>query len=495
MIQSLNSPRAKLRYHQEGSRKLLDDYEVKRKALGDGYNGTVWLARSHSSKQRRSFALKSLPLDRGHYSSSVKEVQIHYSLDHPHIVQIVDVYTTGSKVHMVMEYMDGGDLCARMQKNPRFSEADAARIIRQVLLAVRYLHKNHIVHCDVKPENILSDSRHTHHKLTDFGFSTRWKEGAGPLYGMPGTWTYGAPEVLSNKSYTNRCDLWSVGVIAYTLLTGRPLFSHEEDVLDFRIQDLDLKHLSSDARSFVQALLQDERSRPTACGALGHSWLCRHEPQPDRPDVDGIIQRLRTFHGASQLKRTLCLISSLAPYGCHNDFYTLFMEMDNTGSGLVQPQDLKRVLQSGGLEITEEDHRILEDVFTRLDRDGDDYVRYSELLAAMRLVPECHTRACIDDMFRRFDATNEGHITRSNIEELLGQEEGSALEQELVELTGEAGNADQNARRYNPEHRIVLKERLARKPHPCTAGVICLMERVKDAVIPLLEARLPESRL
>merc|ERR1719491_1116979 len=116
--------------------------------------------------------------------------------------------------------MEGGELFDRMATG-KFQEADAAQTVRQILRAVSYLHEFGIVHRDLKPENLLYDvPGGSHLKLTDFGFSTWWKEGDANLTYKCGSARYLAPEVIVNGSYTNLCDLWSIGVIAFILLSG-----------------------------------------------------------------------------------------------------------------------------------------------------------------------------------------------------------------------------------------------------------------------------------
>lgn len=431
MVQA--SPRTRVRYHEEGSRALSKDYRLTGHALGHGCNGQVWFARSLSSNLRKKFAVKSFSLTK--IDDVLNELKIHMTVDHPHIVPIVDVYRRSSKVHMVMECMEGGDLFDILQKRQSFCEADATEAIRQVLLAVRYLHKNHIVHRDLKPENILScDSRGSHFKLTDFGLATWWKEGDSPLHLKCGTSQYEAPEMLSNM-YTNRCDLWSVGVMTFVLLTGRPLFFFDaEKHASLAPENTwpQLQCLNPGARCFVQALLQKEEGRLTASQALQHYWLRGHERKPRSPDLQGIIQSLRSFHDASQLERRLSVINPLAPCGCHSDFDALFMEMDESGIGLVGLEALTRLL-SRALGVAAEDQKLLQDVFVSLDRDSDGYVRYSELLAAMRSAFCRNSRACVEEIFKRFDTASAGRVTSANLQELLGLQ-GSDVEQELIGL-------------------------------------------------------------
>merc|ERR1719162_1105943 len=125
------------------------------------------------------------------------ELEIILTVDHPHIIQVVDVYETANELHFVMEYCEGGELFDRMVERGRFSEDDAAEAARQMLSVVSYLHSQSIIHRDLKPENFLYETRSsTHLKLIDFGCSRRQLVGTVAPSGPHGTLSYTAPEVL-----------------------------------------------------------------------------------------------------------------------------------------------------------------------------------------------------------------------------------------------------------------------------------------------------------
>merc|ERR1719215_476798 len=138
------------------------------------------------------------------------EVENYLSMDHPHIIRLYDVYESRQELFLVMECAEGGELFARLVEKKRFSEAEASDALRQMLLALNYIHSHGIVHRDVKLENFIYD-RHGHLKLIDFGFSKMWAASANENMGDSlGTLAYAAPEVLQ-ENYTSQCDMWSLG--------------------------------------------------------------------------------------------------------------------------------------------------------------------------------------------------------------------------------------------------------------------------------------------
>jgi len=255
-------------------------YRLRSKALGTGMNGAVRLAECRRSGKR--FAVKSFRkrrLSAKAWADMEREVQLHLSLDHPGIARLERVYDERENVHLVMECLEGGELFDRVVSRGSLPEAEAADIARQVLSAVAYMHSKGVVHRDLKLENLMLEqvgSRRV--RLIDFGLSTRW-DGETALSQTCGSLQYVAPEVL-RRSYGAKADLWSLGVVLYVLLVGRPLHRGPEHVIPKRVRDGKLSFapqfhkLSEGARDLIQALLrQNPAERPSALEALAHPWL------------------------------------------------------------------------------------------------------------------------------------------------------------------------------------------------------------------------------
>ena len=138
----------------------------------------------------------------------------------------------------------------RIIKLKSFNEQKAAFVIQQILLALNYIHSNNIMHRDLKPENILLESddlKNLNLKLSDFGFATYYgKEGESLQCGSP---LYMAPEIISSQDYTEKVDIWSTGVIAFILLSGRAPFSGKK-------KEEILRSINSKGVSFTDPLWQ-----------------------------------------------------------------------------------------------------------------------------------------------------------------------------------------------------------------------------------------------
>ena len=145
-------------------------------------------------------------------------------LDHPNILRMYESYECDKRYYIVTDISKGGELFDEIAKNRYFTEPNAQTVIKALTSCISYIHYHGIMHRDLKPENILLEETYEYDKikLIDFGESVKFEKGK-PNTEMVGTAYYIAPEVLA-KSYDEKCDMWSIGVITYILLSGSPPF-------------------------------------------------------------------------------------------------------------------------------------------------------------------------------------------------------------------------------------------------------------------------------
>jgi tRNA A-37 threonylcarbamoyl transferase component Bud32 len=267
-------------------RPLEADIAVKSHVVGEGGGGRVYLAeRKKTGAQCVVKSFRKQDLSKRALVALQTEVEVHSSLDHPLIAKLEDVYETPTSVHLVLEHLNGGELFDRISERGPLGEEEAAGLITQLLNATAYLHSHGVIHGDIKPENAVFDRKWGCDdvlKLIDFGLSRRWDQ-KNPISGMRGTLSYIAPEVLV-KPCTDKVDLWSIGIISYTMLCGcSPWRGSDARVRRDIIAGEPYFHpprwepLTSEAKDFITQLLQkDPCRRPSAAEALGHPWLQSH---------------------------------------------------------------------------------------------------------------------------------------------------------------------------------------------------------------------------
>ena len=191
-------------------------------------------------------AIKQIP--KAMSASLTREIHHHRQLHHPHVTQMYEVIATESHIWIVTELCCGGELFDYLVEKGRLSEDETRLIFGQLCLAVAYLHENNIVHRDLKLENVLLDER-CRVKLGDFGFTREFERGTF-METFCGTTGYAAPEMLQGKKYqgpgvfrevfrdfmpktfgVTEVDVWSLGIILYTLLTGTLPFDDDDEAV------------------------------------------------------------------------------------------------------------------------------------------------------------------------------------------------------------------------------------------------------------------------
>nr|XP_013003096.1 myosin light chain kinase family member 4 isoform X1 [Cavia porcellus] len=215
------------------------------------------------------------------------EINVMNQLDHVNLIQLYDAFESKNDIILVMEYVEGGELFDRIiDENCSLTELDTILFIKQICEGIKHMHQMYILHLDLKPENILCVNRDAKQiKIIDFGLARRYKprEKLKVNFGTP---EFLAPEVVNYDFVSFPTDMWSVGVIAYMLLSGLSPFLGDNDaetlnnILACRwdLEDEEFQDISDEAREFISKLLIKEKSwRISASEALKHPWLSDHK--------------------------------------------------------------------------------------------------------------------------------------------------------------------------------------------------------------------------
>lgn len=293
----------------------LDDFEeaqgVAKKVLGKGSYGEVRLVQHKVTKQK--FAMKAVRTiqilkdsitDASSLNVLLREIAVHKSLTHRHIVKLYDHFEDDTSVYLLLEYAPKGALFYKIRRARKLPEEDARKFFRQTVLGIGFLHKNEIIHRDLKPENLLLDSNECI-KICDFGWCVK---GTDVRTTFCGTLDYMAPEMFSRGGHGFEIDLWALGVLLYELLHGTAPFTAKNDTEKcrqiMRGEFAIATHVSRDAADLIRGLMQVVPSKRLTCDSiLQHPWILQWNERP----LGAVMENF--FEGVGQVEGVVCAVN------------------------------------------------------------------------------------------------------------------------------------------------------------------------------------------
>ncbi|OMP10177.1 hypothetical protein COLO4_04757 [Corchorus olitorius] len=258
----------------------IEDFEIL-KVVGQGAFGKVYQVRKKGTSDIYAMKVmrKDKIMEKNHAEYMQAERDILTKVDHPFVVQLRYSFQTKYRLYLVLDFINGGHLFFQLYHHGLFRE-DLARIYTaEIVSAVSHLHANGIMHRDLKPENILLDAD-GHVVLTDFGLSKEFDENT-RSNSLCGTVEYMPPEIITGKGHDKAADWWSVGILLYEMLTGKPPFvGGNREKVQQKIVKERIKlpaFLSSEAHSLLKGLLNKDASKRLGSGPTGGEEIKRHK--------------------------------------------------------------------------------------------------------------------------------------------------------------------------------------------------------------------------
>ena len=405
-------------------------------------------------------------------SKFLKEIQVLKSLDHPNIIKILEYYVDKNYHYIITELITGGELYDSIVKCPKFNEKKVGYIMKQLLSALHYLHSKGIVHRDIKPENILVQSvkdykkikskeiddkqknnsvlninnindesnninKNNHNnsinynllniKIIDFGASNYFNKNE-KLTLKIGSPYYIAPEVLK-KSYNEKCDIWSAGVVLYVMLTGNfPFVGATSQKLfqnistgKYKSNGPEWEAISPEAKELINGMLQlDPNLRPSAADCLKSSFIsCLN--QRDTPDILPIV--LKNIYNLNEREKlqeaTIALI--VHHMGVNEEIEQLkcvFEMLDLNKDGQLTKveicQALKKVLPTENI-----DEQKVSNIIDDMDGNKDGVISFEEFLRVTIGQKLIFDKNNLKLAFDAFDINKDGKLSKEELKHVL----------------------------------------------------------------------------
>jgi len=400
--------------------------------LGEGGYGKVFVAGDKQFENRR-VAVKVLGTVRNprRIAAIRKEIEITKNLDHPNICKIFEMYERAASMFLVLEYCDGGELFERILEHKHISEAVTAQIIAQVASALLYAHGHSVAHRDIKPENVVFCSRDPADlsiKVIDWGLSINFDEEV--MSTVVGSSIYQAPEVMGAADvheYTRACDLWSLGVLTYVMLCGKPPFwgAVAKHLKAARSETYPMSGalwdtISGRAKEFIGRLLKaNPEKRMDLETVVSHPWLMVKTESPDTRMTKQVLTNLTHFCNMSVFAAVcVACVARQLDHRRLRSIHQVFRRMDENGDGTLSLHEVSAGFEHMFGKDSPEFLQVL-DTFKSLDLDVSTTIDYTEFCAASIGQNTSAQNEALWAAFKTFDLDNSNRVSKSEVQQIL----------------------------------------------------------------------------
>ena len=398
--------------------------------LGHGSYGQVY--RIQNLLTGKIFACKKMNKRKiKHKERFQTEINLLKATDHPNIIKLYDIFEDSIFIYLIMEECTGGEFFERLARRAKhkkmYTEKDAAKIFKQILLAVNYLHCHGVCHRDLKPENILfrTVEEDSPLKLIDFGLSKIFDNTSNIMKGQVGTSFYMAPEVLTGQ-YNEKCDVWSCGVILYIMLCGKPPF-YETDPeklkkliisMNYNFNYKEFEHISEDAKNLIRKMFLKADKRPSVYDLLNDKWIIENAPNSKNYSLNVDWVHASKYCHLNLLQKS---IINFTAFHLTDDetkkFVEMFNSLDENGDGVLSMEEIKKGFEKNKFEKINNIDVV--DLFNEMDVDKNGLINYTEFISALMDYKKYIKKDNLIECFKNYDADKSGKISFQEFSEII----------------------------------------------------------------------------
>ena len=429
---------------------------------------TIRFAREYACKTVSTARVKS-----GQLEELLNEIYVMRTLDHPYILRLYEVYQVKRKIWLITELCSGGDLTSRKMEEPRVTV-----VLEQILRALAYMHRRGILHRDLKLENIMFENgnKDARIRLIDFGLSKTFDRAVQGRKAIGTAYTL-SPEIAKdeNSEYTEKTEVWSIGIIAWILLAGDfPFLKEEKDLSDKNKLNRLLqaqytfgitwrgRGITEQGKEFCRRCLklnpENRWSVKDALEYVQNTWMPALEEEADKyedkemkrvletatgtegahrklsSDMDALgigTEDIEAFCKAGLLKKTI--LTTLAHTMDRADVAHLrevFLMADTEDTGTISLLELKEAFRKIDTDIDDE---TIERMFSGIDQDKSGQIHYAEFLAALAESQGLVTMERLAEAFDRIDADGKGYISHDDLKDVLGEDYDKEMVDKMIE--------------------------------------------------------------
>ena len=451
---------------------------IRGKIIGKGTFGNVYESKNLIFNNK--VAMKVIPKNEKMDNVFIQnEIDILKKLSHPNIVRIYEFYESCNCFYLINEFCSEGELFDYIN-NSKLNEQQLSSIFYQVFSGLKYLHENNILHRDLKPENILIFKKETDVldkqeyfwiKIIDFGTAKIFRndKNEDKVVGSP---YYIAPEVL-NKDYNEKCDTWSVGVILYMFLVGRPPFDGQNNIeiihsIKHKNYDQNNSKLlthSPEVRDLISHLLEkDINKRFSSKEALNHIWFKKFDGRKifgnfEEKDIQPFIDNLFNYSFTSKIQPLVIafLVHNLpSTESCHI-ILKLYRYFNEAGDCKLTKEELIKGLKK--FRKMEEIEKKVDNLFKILDADINGFIEYEEFLRACIDKRELFNDAYLKYAFKFLDRNNNNVLSSEQIISsfLVKKQKNDLFELSIINAINEVDEDEDGKINFKEFKRLMLK--------------------------------------